>query len=304
MNVAVTVVIPAYNASQYLAESINSVLKQSIVNFELLIIDDGSTDDTADIANRYVHADERVKLISQSNRGVSAARNFGIQSAHGELIAFLDADDWWLEKKLALHLQHFSSNPNLAISYGRVGFLRPNGDAMKGISNAPLKVLSPHIFLYENPTITTSNLVVRKEVFDQVGYFDESMSYNEDLEWCFRAACSTDWAIEGIDQILVQYRTTEGGLSSDLHQMEAGWEALVSRAKKRMPDLVEQHYAAARATHLRYLARRAIRLKLPPSVALNFMNSAIQSDWKLILREPRRTILTMAVIYGKALIRK
>lgn len=298
MSVAITVVIPAYNAAHYLAEAIESVLYQTFTDFEVLIIDDGSTDTTAEIARLYVQKDIRVQLVSQANRGVSAARNQGIELAKGDLIAFLDADDRWLPQKLTCHFQHFQQQPNLVLSYGRVEFLQPNGESTHVFSKPPLKNLQPQCFLYENPTVTSSNLVCRKAVFSQVGCFDQSMSYSEDLEWCLRVIWQ-HWKVEGIDQVLVQYRTTENGLSSDLYKMETGWELLVAKARTIEPVWVEQHYAQAQATYLRYLARRAVRLALPAKIGVDFMTRAIRADWKILIREPRRTIPTVLAVYGR-----
>jgi glycosyltransferase involved in cell wall biosynthesis len=301
MITTVTVVMPAYNASQYLNETIESVLAQTFNDFELIIIDDGSTDNTAEVAAQYCQQDRRVKLFSQANQGVSVARNTGIKMAQGEFVAFIDADDQWLIDKLASHIKHLNLNDNLGISFGRVEFLSFDSKPTGKLSNAILSNLKPQHFLYENPTITVSNLVVRQEVFQQVGVFDESMKYNEDLDWCLRVMCSGNWNIEGINKVLMRYRTTEGGLSSHLYCMEKGWDLLIAKATQYAPELVARHYSKARAVHLRYLARRALRCSLPSQVGVDFMTRALRSDWELMLREPRRTLLTMLAVYGQHL---
>lgn len=300
----VSVIIPAYNAAQYLDETLKSVINQSFEDIEVLIIDDGSTDDTLNVANYYQECDHRIRVISQSNQGVSATRNNGIKQTKGKYIAFLDADDRWLPNKLKCHLEHFNSSSNLAVSFGQVCFLKPDGEVTNNFSKSPTSHLKPHHFFYENPTITTSNLVVRREVFEQVGFFDESMSYSEDQEWCLRVLSSKYWAVEGIDQVLMQYRTTDGGLSSNLQCMEEGWEILAAKARKIFPDLAAKHYSKARATYLRYLARRAIRLKLSPQVATNFINRSLFADWRIIITEPRRTIPTIILAYAQYILKK
>ncbi len=162
--------------------------------------------------------------------------------------------------------------------------------------------LEPQHFLYENPAITGSNLVVRQKLFKQIGLFDKSMKYTEDLELCLRAICRETWNIKGINKVLTRYRTTEGGLSSHLYHMEKGWDLLIAKARQYAPDLVAQHYSKARAAHLRYLARRALRCNLPSQVAVDFMNRALRSDYQLMLREPRRTLLTMLAVYSQYLL--
>jgi hypothetical protein len=99
----------------------------------------------------------------------------------------------------------------------------------------------------------------------------------------------------------VEYRITERGLSSDLYRIEEGWKQLIAKAKKHAPQLVNHHYPLAQATHLRYLARQTLRLGLPPQVGIDFMTRAIQSDWRLVFKEPRRTLMTSLAVYGKYL---
>jgi glycosyltransferase involved in cell wall biosynthesis len=304
---AVSVIMPAYNAANFISQTIESVLKQTFTDFELLIIDDGSTDTTLEIANQYALSDRRIKVLSQVNHGVSATRNHGVQLAKGNLIAFLDADDLWFPNKLVAHIQHFATNPNLAVSFSRVEFISLDGKPTGQISTSRLANLYPEDFLYENHTTTMSNPVVRANVFTEVGGFAEDMSYSEDLEWLFRVICypcpeQPSWQIEGIDRVLIYYRASPSGLSASLYRMESGWDVLIDRARVQAPTLVQQHYALARAVHLRYLARRAFRLRLPPKVGLDFINRAIASDWRIFLREPRRTLLTLLATYGRYLL--
>jgi len=299
----VSVIVPAYNASLFISQAIESVLAQTFTDFELLIVDDGSTDSTTSIAKRYCQQDSRIRLFSQANKGVSAARNVGIQMTQGKLIAFLDADDQWLPDKLAAQIEHLNSHPSVGVSFGRVEFVNQDGMHTGQYSTARLTGLKSQDFLYGDPTSTTSNWVVRREVFEQVGVFDEDMSYSEDTEWLFRVIFSTQWQIEGIAQVLVCYRTNKTGLSSDLYRMEEGWNRLVNKAREYAPELVNQHYSLARASNLQYLARRAFRLGLPSQVGVDFMTRALQSDWKLILKKPRQTLLRAMAVYGAHLLR-
>jgi len=297
----ISVIIPAYNAANFISQTIESVLKQTFTDFELLVIDDGSTDDTLAVANQYALGDRRIQVLSQTNRGVSATRNHGVQIAKGNIIAFLDADDLWFPDKLAIHIQHFHTNPNLAVSFSRVEFINFQGEPTGQLSTSRLTGLKAEDFLYENPTTTVSNIMARAQVFAEVGGFAEDMSYSEDLEWLFRVLCQSDhhWQIEGINRVLLYYRASPSGLSASLYRMESGWNLLIERARAYAPNLVKQHYALARAVHLRYLARRAFRLQLPASVGLDFINRAIASDWRILFREPHRTLLTIFAVYGR-----
>ncbi len=298
-NSKISVVIPAFNAEKFIGEAIESVLKQTYENWELFVINDGSTDDTATIVQEYISQDKRVELIQQNNQGVSVARNMGAQLAQGEYIAFLDADDRWLPEKLATHLDHLSDNASIGVSFGRVRYVQTNGAPTSLIANCPLTNLESWNFLYGNPTVTTSNVVVRKEVFQQLGGFDPGMSYSEDMDWFFRILCESQWKIEGIHQVLVEYRVHNTGLSSSLYRMEAGWQALASKASKSTPEIVEQHYNSAYANYLRYLARQSLRLGVSSTTGVDFINRALKEDWKMILREPKQTCFTALAIYLK-----
>lgn len=298
MNVSVSVVIAAYNASEYLTATIESVLKQSFTDFELLVIDDGSTDNSADIVRGFKNKDNRVKLISQKNQGVSSARNRGITIAQGEFIAFLDADDLWLPQKLATHVQHLSANPSLGMSFGRVEFMNFDGTPTGQYSNPCFQNLTSKKLYEENPAVTPSNAVIRRVALQQVGGFDMDLSGFADAELFLRVCCH-GWQVEGIDEVLVLYRTNLGGMSSQLYRMEEEWSRVNSKVQAYAPELVKTHYNHAQALLLRYLARRTLRLHLPSEVGVSFMNRALRSEWRLVLKEPRRTLLTMFAVYSK-----
>lgn len=301
MGVAITVVIPAYNAAQYLPEAIESVLSQTFADFEAFIIDDGSTDNTAEVARLYVERDSRFKYFSQANQGVSASRNQGIKLAKAELIAFLDADDQWLPNKLETHVKHFDSSPDLGISFGQVEFMLSTGQPTGVTSRSRLSKIEPKHLYYENLIVNPSNAVIRRKALEQVGYFNQDLITMEDLELFLRIICS-GWKVEGIDQVLTRYRTTQTGLSSNLYRLEQDWQRVSEVAQSYAPELVQEHYQCAKAYFLRYLARRTLRLGGSAKVGLGFMMRSLQTDWTLLLQEPRRTLLTWLVLFSRSLI--
>lgn len=295
-----TIVIPAYNADQFLEEAICSVLEQTFSSWVLLIIDDGSVDNTLCIAKKYSQIDNRIQVIQQTNQGVSSSRNLGISLAKTEYVAFLDADDRWLPEKLAAHWEHFKEKPSLGISFAKTSYISLTGKPTGVIASARLTRLKAENFLYENPTITTSNLVIKQSLFQQVGRFDLEMSYSEDLDFLFRSICA-GWQIEGVNQVLVEYRITGQGLSSSLNQIENGWRDLIDKARQVNPKLVDHHYSIAQAIHLRYLARQSIRLKLPSCIGVDFIRRAWKSDWRLVFKQPHRTLLVSLAVYARYL---
>lgn len=294
----VSVVIPSYNCAHLLPETIASVQTQSYPDWELLIINDGSTDDTEIQIKQRLEtlSDDRIQLISKSNRGVSNTRNFGANLAQGEIIAFLDADDRWLPDHLETHVNRFIHQPELGISFGRVEFLTAGGERTGKTTQKYLYPIPSHHFLSTNPTVTTSNLLVRTSIFKALQGFDESINHSEDMDFLFRASHLT--SISGIDRVLVQYRIQTTGLSSTLEKMEKGWYHLIDKARQSHPDLVDRHYNAAHTAQLLYLARQTLRLNLPAHLGLGYLHRAIHSHWPSVVLKPRSILMTIA-LYAK-----
>ncbi len=183
----ISVIIPTYNRASCLRHAIDSVLNQSGVSLELLIVDDGSTDETQELIDQIVHADSRVKYFYQTNQGPSAARNLGIQSSAAPFIAFLDSDDEWLPKKLKTQLEFFQFHPDLLICQTEEIWIR-NGKRVNPMNKH--KKLSGSIFAESLPLsiISPSCVMMRKEFFDQVGFFDELLPACEDYDLWLRAS--------------------------------------------------------------------------------------------------------------------
>ncbi|MFQ6537324.1 MULTISPECIES: glycosyltransferase family 2 protein [Aphanothece] len=298
----VAVVMPIHNAAPCLRETLRTVQNQTLPDWELIAIDDGSSDDSAAIVAAVTAQDPRIRLLRQPNAGVSRSRNRGVAASRAPLIAFLDADDLWHPQKLERHLAQFTRDPGLGLGFARVEFLTPEGRPTGGIASLPPLPLTAAGLLAENPTTTTSNWVVRREVFEAIGGFVAEMSYSEDLEWLVRLASAGRWRIEPLDQVLTYYRTSTAGLSASLERMERGWLRLIEQVRGYAPDLVARHFAEAQAVHLRYLARRSLRLSVPPAQGRDFIVRALRSDpWRL-LREPRRTLPTVVAVFARPLL--
>ena len=293
---AISVIIPAYNAEATLAQTIDSVRHQTMTDFEVLIVNDGSVDATAQIAQDYVRADARMRLLNIPNGGVSAARNLGVRRARGRYIAFLDADDLWEPRRLDLHARHLDASPAVGVSFSRTGFLDHEGKRSGRLSCLCAGPMYAHDVFGENPTTTCSALVFRREVLAEAGMFVESMSFAEDQELLIRVLTRTDWRIEGIEEVLVWYRASGAGLSSKLHSMDQGWETMVNRVRTYAPEFVSGHYARGKAIYLRYLARRSVRLKSRPVQGLKFMIRSILYDWRILLDQPGRSWATMIAV--------
>jgi glycosyltransferase involved in cell wall biosynthesis len=306
-----SIIIPTYNAEKYIADTIRSALAQTYTDFELLIVDDGSTDRSVEVARKF--SDPRVQIIHQENRGLPGARNTGIRQARGQYITFLDADDLWVSSKLEKHIAHFEQELNIGISFSYSMFIDEFGKSL-GLYQKPrrLRNIDPAYVLCRNPIGNGSSAVIRREVFAAIEfqdnlhgqlenyYFDERLRHNRadatDVECWLRIAIQTNWQFAGLPEVLTLYRVNSTGLSANsLKQLEA-LERVIEKTRTYAPDIINASERTAQAYHLRYIARRAVTLR-DGKMAMEMMQQAMASDWRILLQEPGRTLLTMAAAY-------
>lgn len=295
-----TVVMPAFKARETIAAALSSVLTQTETRFELIVVDDGSPDDSLAVAMHTADGDPRVRFVRKANAGPAAARNEGISYGSAPFVAFLDADDRWAPDLLAQHRAHFAANPEVGVSFARVCFYDPSMTVPGRLS-----AYVPHLTLAqsmgENPVCTTSNLVARRMVFDRVGGFSETLTHAEDQEWVARVLAATRWDVRGLDAALVHYRTSTSGLSADLVRMRAGWRAMIDQLRPLAPTRVAEAEAGAAAVFERYLARRALRTGQPATLAWAHLAKALRlSPIALLLNAPKRTLMTAVGIVAAA----
>ena len=295
-----TVVIPAFQAEATVATAIRSVLLQTEPRLEVILVDDGSTDDTVGRAMAAAAGDRRLTVLRQANAGVAAARNAGLDIARGDYIAFLDADDRWAPQALEVLAGAFAIDPGLGLSFGQVRFHDP---AMQvgGRLSAPVGRLGLVDILGENPLCTASNMVFRRRVLEDVGGFDETLSHAEDQELVARVIATTGWKVAGVPRELVHYRTSVGGLSTDLARMERGWTAMMDSLAARAPAAIGQARPRAAARFGRYLGRRALRTG--QDGALRHLMGAFRSSPSELLRhDPHRSLMTLLGALAAALL--
>jgi len=206
INPLISVIIPTYNHGQFIEEAVESVFAQTYKNLEVIVVDDGSTDETKRIIEVF---GDRVHYYYQPNRGPSAARNVGIKKATGEFLAFLDVDDMWMNNKLDLQLQVLKQNPHL----GMVACGTNNIDESSAIINKYiLKNFADHDsllkVLYISQIIpgSSSGVLVRRKCLETVGYFDESIKIGEDWDMWLRI--SKEFEIYFVEEPLVSIRKT------------------------------------------------------------------------------------------------
>ena len=206
----VSVILPTYNRSWIVGQAIDSVLDQDYANLEVIVVDDGSTDDTSRLLATYA---DRISVIGQENRGVSAARNTGIRAAAGELIALLDSDDTWLPGKVAAQVAFFSANPDARVCQTEELWVR------NGVRVNPGKrhrkeggmIFARSLALC---LVSPSAVMMRRSLFDDVGLFDESLPACEDYDLWLRIAWK--YPVDLIDRPLIVKR---GGHADQLSRL-------------------------------------------------------------------------------------
>jgi hypothetical protein len=210
----VSVVIPTYNCADFIARAIDSVLDQTYKDFEVIVVDDGSTDNTADIMSRF---EKRVRYLLQENKGVSAARNLAVLHATGELFAYLDADDKWYPQKLELQVRFLDTHPECGLVHSDVSVIDENDQIIHQRFNAesgrPVPQSYCLIDLLHRCHIQTLTVVERRSCFNEVGEFLKQLPIAQDYYHWIRTAIQ-GFEIGYIDQPLALYRWRRGSLMS------------------------------------------------------------------------------------------
>jgi glycosyltransferase involved in cell wall biosynthesis len=181
----ISVIIPTYNRQGFLLQAVESVFKQTVADYELIVIDDGSTDGTGEGLKPY---ENRLQYIYRENRGVSAARNTGLQAARGDWIAFLDSDDYWLPAKLETQVRFFAENPQALICQTEEIWIRHGRRVNPHKKHRKFSgdIFSPSLI---RCIVSPSAVMIRREFLNQIGPFDESLPACEDYDLWLRISC-------------------------------------------------------------------------------------------------------------------
>lgn len=208
----VTIITPTYNRADFIGIAIESVLRQTIADFELLIVDDGSQDNSKEIIQKYVDLDSRVKYFYQQNQGQSVARNLALEKAQGEFICFLDSDNYWPEERLEKSLAAFKKYPEADIVYGDCITINEKGeiishDNMKRYSGRIAALLLRDNFISMNTTMT------RRKCFNEMGGMSGKRRVADDYDLWLKF--SAKYIFQYIPEYLAYYRVMENQISSN-----------------------------------------------------------------------------------------
>lgn len=241
---SVSVIVPAYNAARYVAEALQSITEQGHAPLEVLLVDDGSTDDTVTLVRRQFPA---VRVISQPNAGVAEARNTGLRHARGDLICLLDADDGWYPGKLRAQIEHLRTHPETGAVYHawRVWAAAADGSypalpaPPQGQAGEIVAELSGWIYpqLLLDCVVHTSSIMIRREFVEQLGGFRADLVNGEDYDYWLRLSRLT--RIDKLAGVYSFYRAAPGSLTSSVKTVNYEYEvvcAALHRWGRQGPD--------------------------------------------------------------------
>ena len=312
----ISVVVPLHNGEETLPQTIDSICRQTLADFELIVIDDGSTDRALEFLESV--RDPRLRVFRYANSGLGVARNRGIERSRGEFISFIDSDDLWTPDKLALQLQALRQQPEAALAYSWTAFVDQHGDFLfaKDASFCEGDVyaeLLRHCFVASG-----SNILVRKSCALTVGGFDTALPAAQDWEFCLQVAAR--WRFAVVPRYQVLYRISEGAMSANAQRCEEAMLRICDRAFKARPRQlpkrgesladVKQYVAflyLTRASELEAWKKAGRKLaeciRLHPRTLLTRKTWHLLFAWSLLqllpVRRRRPAVITLLRIYGR-----
>jgi len=295
----ISVIIPVYNGAKTIKETIESVLQQTLTDFELIIINSDSTDGTWEIVNSI--EDPRLKIFNYPKANVGINRNRGIDHATGEFITLIDADDLWTADKLEAQYQALQENPQADVAYSWTDYIDENGQYLGICShvNWTGDVYPP--MLLTNFIVTGSNVLIRSQALKEVGRFDESLTNAHDTDMWLRLAALYQFVLVPCVQIL--YRISPNSLSSNVGRLEIACVKVLERAFQTAPESLQYLKRHCFANLYKYLLYKTF-LGEPDRrrswIAAKFLAKTIKNDPSIITKGASLKsiikILTIAIL--------
>lgn len=302
----VSVIVPVYNGAATIAGTLRSVLAQTFGDFEVLVVDDGSTDGSGAIAQALAAdlGDDRLRVLHQANGGQAIARNHGMAAARGEFFAFIDADDWWTPDKLAAQVAALDAHPAAALAYSWTVLVNGDRQPLGGRVEAPFSGAVHGPLLVTDFISSGSNPLVRRGAIARVGGFDPALIPSEDWDLWLRIAAAFDLICVPHPHIL--YRQRPASSSDDVWRQERVSRTILNRELGREPgrDRLRPHRRLIFANRYKYLLFKA--LDAPPTprrgwTALRFLGIILWGD-RGLLRQGHNVLILLLRIALTALL--
>ncbi len=295
----VSIVMPAYNSAAHIEATLRNVFEQTLRDFEIIIVDDGSMDDTVAIARRIgqdapTHID--VRIISQANAGPSAARNAGVAAARAPLVALLDSDDFWAPQKLERQKEIMGKHPDALATSCRWAAVDANAQPTGRTGGVRGNTINVYGLCLRN-AIATSATVFRREAFDQAGGFDNRIRTCEDLDLWLRIAALKQGAIVTSPEVMSFRRVHAAQETANWRRMYRGWIRVMHKLRYRDPQTYAQVIAAAKA-HQRLQFSSAALAAGEYRRSRLLLASALRRAPVTMLRTPKTYSVARALLTG------
>ncbi len=277
----ISVIIPVFNGEKTIKETIESVLRQTFTDFEIIVINDGCQDLTVEIVSSI--QDTRIHVYSYPNAGLAASRNRGIVCATGEYIAFIDADDMWTSDKLEAQFNALQTNHNAAVAYSWTDYIDQSSQFLRKGSHLTVNGNIYSHLLVLDFLENGSNPLIRKQAFAEVGNFDESLTAAEDWDLLLRLASRYHFVCVASPQIL--YRISGNSMSANVLQQEAETLKVIERAFNQAPDALQYLKKQSLANLYKYLTYKVMEGQSNSQkglTAARFFLQAVRNDPSLL----------------------
>ncbi|MGL6284411.1 MAG: glycosyltransferase family 2 protein, partial [Microcoleaceae cyanobacterium] len=283
----VSVIIPAYNAENFIARTLESVISQTYQNIEVLVINDGSQDQTVNIIESFAQKDSRIILLEQTNSGVAIARNLGITQAKGELIAPIDADDIWYAENLEKQVNcMIKADQSVGLVYAWSVDINENDQLTGGFHVAEYegKVYLP--LLYHNFIGNGSAVLIKKSCLEKIGGYnyeqlkDENSHGSEDWELYLRIAEYYEFAV--VPEFLIGYRKSSLSTSYKDQSMDKFYQLVMQMSRQKYPEIPEKIYRWSGSNFYLYLAYQSVHAKKYVE-SLLWLKKSFSLDWQMLL---------------------
>ena len=281
----ISIIIPAYNAEQTIIKTIESIQRQTFTDYEIIVIDDGSTDQTKDVVSRI--EDRRLKISAYQNAGAATARNRGIAQATGKYLAFIDADDLWTPDKLELQLEALQKNPTAGVAYSWTTsvFLYKQKEVWHPCNPVLFEGNVYPKMLLGNFLASGSNPLIRQEAILSVGGFDSDLLHCEDWDFYLRLAAKWEFVLVPKSQIIYRLSLTSKSLKT--RSIEKSLLYIVDKTYKNAPEELQSSKKKTLALTYAYITQQCLFCtKDICATDLKEVERAAQKLWKAIKLDP------------------
>lgn len=231
----ISVILPVFNGEKTIVETMMSVLRQTVTDFELIVIDDGSTDQTCERVESI--RDARIHLSRFPNRGLAASRNRGLRLSEGEFFSFIDADDLWVPNKLEMQVASLESKPEFGVAYSWTSTIDESGDFIRAIAPVSHEGNVYCQMLERCFVASGSNIMCRKDLIEKVGYYNEEFRLGSDWEFNIRLAGKCSFVL--VPEYQIFYRQSPQSITSNVRNVEQYLLRVIEEAFRQAPEEVQ-----------------------------------------------------------------